>query len=201
MIVTRRRRKKRNWTPIAVTAAAVAAVATAFAWPPAHAAIAEGPLKPAWSIAGGAGARVARPLTFAAQQQHIADQQRELNRLNASLEADRKARDAKEARIAELQVAVARMQAQPKPTPVPAAPRQRASAPHGAAADAPEAVKRTAAYWASMDAEKAAAVAQRLPDDYVNRVFAQMPPDAVADIMNALPARNAARLAAVASAR
>jgi len=63
-------------------------------------------------------------------------------------------------------------------------------------AGAAKEVKRAAAYWAAMDAEKAEAIAQRLPDGYVNRVFAQMSPDAVADIMNALPAKVAARLTA-----
>ncbi|MFN2462048.1 MAG: magnesium transporter MgtE N-terminal domain-containing protein [Candidatus Velthaea sp.] len=123
-----------------------------------------------------------------------------MNRLNASLESDRKTREEKETRIAELQSAVARLQAEPKPAPPAAAPRARASTAPGAAHDAADALKRTAAYWASMDAEKAAAVAQRLPDEYVNRVFAQMAPDAVADIMNALPAKVAAHLTAVSAA-
>jgi flagellar motility protein MotE (MotC chaperone) len=45
-----------------------------------------------------------------------------------------------------------------------------------------------------MDADKAAAIAKALPDDYVKRVFSQMPPDAVSDILSELPAKTAARL-------
>jgi len=55
-------------------------------------------------------------------------------------------------------------------------------------------VKRAAAYWAGMDADKAAAIVKVLPDAYVKLVFNQMPPDAVADIMSELPAKTAARL-------
>lgn len=202
MIVTRRRPRRLNLRALMLPLAAIVALAVALLWPPSHAIIVDGPLKPVWSTLGNA----AKPLTFAYQNQVIADRNREIKRLNDSLEADRKEKEAKETRIQALQQQVAHVQAQPKPTPLPARPKPQASAALGASAPAAAApvgddVKRTAQYWASMDAEKAAAIAQRLPDDYVNKVFAQMPPDSVGDIMNALPAKVAARLAANAGAQ
>jgi flagellar motility protein MotE (MotC chaperone) len=205
MIVTRRRPKKRSMLPILLPLFAIAALAGALYWPPSHNVIVNGPLKPVWNAASGLGGTLARPFSFATQQQHIADQNREARRLNSTLEADRKTQADKDARIAALQTQVTQLQAQPKATAVPPiVPKAKTAA--GAAgnpadtASAPENVKRTAAYWSSMDAEKAAAIVQRLPDDYVNQVFAQMPADSVADIMNTLPPKVAARLTAAASA-
>ena len=60
----------------------------------------------------------------------------------------------------------------------------------GASAD----IRRTGAYWASMEPENAAKLAQRLPTSYVARVFAQMSPNDVGAILDALPAAYAAKL-------
>jgi len=195
MIVTRRRTKRRSILPILLPLFAIGALAGALTWPPSHNVIVNGPLKPVWTIASAGGAAVSKPFGFVTQQQHIADQNREMRRLNASLESDRKAQESKDARITALQSQVTQLQAQPKPTLAPVVVRksQPASTEAGAESDA---VRRTAQYWASMDAEKAAAIVQRLPDSYVNRVFAQMPADSVADIMNTLPPKVAARLTA-----
>jgi flagellar motility protein MotE (MotC chaperone) len=202
MIVTRRRQKRRNLVPILLPLFAIAALAGALTWPPSHNVIVNGPLKPVWNIASVGVAAVSKPFNFVTQQQHIADQNREMRRLNSSLESDRKTQEAKDARISALQTQVTQLQAEPKPTTAPVVKPK--SQPTGAAAgtaqtdssSASDAVKRTAQYWASMDSEKAAAIVQRLPDDYVNRVFAQMPADSVADIMNTLPPKVAARLTA-----
>jgi flagellar motility protein MotE (MotC chaperone) len=206
MIVTRRRPKRRSILPILLPLFAIAALAGALYWPPSHNVIVNGPLKPVWNVASGIGGTVSRPFSFATQQQHIADQNREVRRLNSSLEANRKTQADKDARITALQTQVTQLQAAPKATvaplvvPKPKTVTGAAGNPAADAAGAPENVKRTAAYWSSMDAEKAAAIAQRLPDDYVNQVFAQMPADSVADIMNTLPPKVAARLTAAASA-
>ncbi|GAC1404092.1 MAG: hypothetical protein NVSMB64_06790 [Candidatus Velthaea sp.] len=203
MIVTRRRPKKRKWTALLLPLAALAALGVALAWPPSHNVIANGPLKPVWNVAAGVGAQAARPFSFAVQQQKIADKNRELRARDAAIENDRKAQEVKDARISALQSQVAQLQAQPKPTPARAFPKPAAStlgvAPAGA--PVPDDMKRTAQYWASMDAEKAAAIAQRLPDAYVNGVFTQMTPESVGDIMNALPAKVAARLTASSGAQ
>jgi flagellar motility protein MotE (MotC chaperone) len=45
-----------------------------------------------------------------------------------------------------------------------------------------------------MDPEKAAGLVQKLPTEYVARVFAQMSPDAVGPIMDALPPKTAAEI-------
>jgi len=203
MIVTRRRPKRRNYGRIVLPVLALAALAGALYWPPSHNVIFNGPLKPVWTFLGAAGSQAAKPLTFAAQQQQIADQNRKLRDDAAIREADRKDKEAKDAQIAALRSQVVQLQASDKATPLPAPVAKPTAAAAdlglgGSAAAVPDDIRRTAAYWSSMDAEKAAAIAQRLPDDYVNRVFAQMAPDSVADIMNALPAKVAARLAAAA---
>ncbi len=56
---------------------------------------------------------------------------------------------------------------------------------------------QTAAYWASMEAENAAAVAQKLDPSETARIFLAMKPDQVAEIMNALPADYNVKLQAV----
>jgi len=200
MIVTRRRPKRRNYGKIVLPVLALLALAGALYWPPSHRAIFEGPLKPVWGLLGAAGNQAAKPLTFAAQQQQIADQNRKLRDAAALREADRKDKEEKDAQIAALRSQVVQLQntekATPEPTPVAKPTAAAADLGVAGAAAVPDDIRRTAAYWSSMDADKAAAIAQKLPDDYVNRVFAQMSPDSVADIMNALPAATAARLAA-----
>jgi flagellar motility protein MotE (MotC chaperone) len=201
MIVTRRRPKRRNYGKIILPVLALLALAGALYWPPSHNVIVNGPLKPVWNVLGAAGGRAAKPLTFAAQQQQIADQNRKLRDDAALRESDRKDKEAKDAQIAALRTQVAQLQSSEKATPLPAPvvkPTAAADLGLGAANPVPDDIRRTAAYWSSMDAEKAAAIAEKLPDDYVNRVFAQMSPDSVGDIMDALPPATAARLAAAA---
>jgi hypothetical protein len=201
MIVTRRRPKRRNYGKFILPVVALLALAGALYWPPSHNVIFNGPLKPVWNVLGAVGGQAAKPLTFAAQQQQIADQNRKLRDDAALREADRKDKEAKDAQIAALRSQVVQLQSSDKATPAPAAPVAKPTAAAadlgvGGAAAVPDDIRRTAAYWSSMDAEKAAAIAEKLPDDYVNRVFAQMSPDSVADIMDALPTKVAARLAA-----
>jgi flagellar motility protein MotE (MotC chaperone) len=49
-----------------------------------------------------------------------------------------------------------------------------------------------------MDPDRAAAIVQKLPEQYVAQVFAVMPSDQVGEIMNVLPPQVSARLAQVA---
>ena len=201
MIVTRRRPKRRNFGKIILPVLALLALAGALYWPPSHNVIVNGPLKPVWGVLGAAGGQAAKPLTFAAQQQRIADQNRKLRDDAALRESDRKDKEAKDAQIAALRTQVVQLQSSEKATPLPAPvvkPTAAADLGLGAANPVPDDIRRTAAYWSSMDAEQAAAIAEKLPDDYVNRVFAQMSPDSVGDIMDALPPATAARLAAAA---
>lgn len=62
------------------------------------------------------------------------------------------------------------------------------------AANATPDMKRTAEYWASMDPENAAKVAQRLPPAYVARILALMPADAAGTLLDNLPPTFAAKL-------
>lgn len=103
MIVTRRRPKKRNLAPILLPLAAIAALALALAWPPSHKVIVDGPLRPLWNVTGSVTTQVSRPFSFAAQQQQIADKNRDLRARDAALETNRKAQEAKDARISALQ--------------------------------------------------------------------------------------------------
>jgi flagellar motility protein MotE (MotC chaperone) len=205
MIVTRRRRQRRNLTPVILPLVAIAALVFALNWPPSRNVIFNGPLKPAATFLGNVGSAIAKPFSFAYQQDQITQRNREIQRLNGTLEGDRKTAEDKDQKIAALQQQITQLQAVPSATPAPPRPQPSSALAGGsglamaAAAPVPDDIKRTAAYWASMDAEKAAAIAQRLPDAYVNAVFAQMTPDTVGDIMNALPPKIAARLASQAS--
>lgn len=173
-------KKKFNLVLLLVPVAVIAALVLAFALPPTHALIVNGPLKPMFTKLGMAGASsVHAP----------ADPAADVKRLGDELESARKTEAAKDARIAQLQSEVSAAQAPPpdaSPTPL-AKPSPTA---------VPASIKRVAAYWAEMDAEKAAAIAARLPDVYVKDIFGQMPADAVAEIMNAMPAKAAAKLMA-----
>ena len=198
MIVTRKRRRRSHAGRWLIPLAVLAVLAAVLAWPPSQRVIANGPLAPVWNAGANAGNVLVRPLTFAAQQQTIADRNRELRETNARLEQQRQAKADADARAQHLQQQVTALENQPQPTAIPA-PRPvatpatgLAAAPGGAASAAGD--KRLAATWAAMEPEKAAAVAQRLPDDVVTRVLAQMDADSAGAIMNALPASAAARI-------
>lgn len=198
MIVTRQRKRRRGLGRFIAPVVVLAVLALVLAWPPAHHVVADGPLAPAWNAGAQGVAVVARPLTFAAQQQVITDKNRAIRELDGRLETQRQAKLAAEARIARLQHQIDAAAAEPVPTPVPAP--VRTAAPAGAdfaaapGAQAADGLKRLAATWAAMEPEKAAAVVQRLPDDQVTRVLALMDADAAAGILNALPPAVAARI-------
>jgi hypothetical protein len=211
VIVTRKRQRRSNPARWLVPFFVLAVLAAVLSWPPAQRVIANGPLRPAWNAGAGAGSVIARPLTFAGQQQTIADRNRELRDLNDRLEKQRLAKADADARAQKLQQQVAALANQPQetavlaPRPVATAAAGFAAASGGAAASgaatasgaaaAPTAdEKRLAATWAAMEPEKAAAVVQRLPDDEVTRVLGQMDADSAGAIMNALPANVAARI-------
>jgi hypothetical protein len=169
-----------NWVFVLIPVARVAAAVLAFALPPTHAILANGPLKPLFARFGHA----PKAGSAAALALKTPDPAADVKRLNDTVAADRKDAAAKDTQITQLQSQVTSLQAQPTATP----------AVTSTPAAVPDDVKRAAAYWAGMDADKAAAIVKVLPDAYVKLVFNQMPPDAVADIMSELPAKTAARL-------
>jgi flagellar motility protein MotE (MotC chaperone) len=203
VIVTRHRKARPHPARILVPLGALAVIVAAFAWPPSHRAIANGPLAPVWSATASTGGVIARPLTFAGQQQTITDRNREIRDLDAQLERAREAKAEAEARLQRLQQQLTALANQPpRETPAPA-PRATtapgigggiASAGSSSAAAAHADDRRLAATWAAMEPEKAAAIVQRLPEDAVTRVLAQMDADSAGAIMNALPASAAARI-------
>ena len=203
MIVTRRRERKLNLRPLLLPVIAIAALAVALIWPPSHKVIVDGPLAPVWSNL----AQLGRPFAFAYQNQVIADRNREIKSLNDRLEGDRKTVAERDSKIGALQDTLKRVQNAPSAA-TPAPTIAKAARTTGAAAAStlgggtsqtvpqPDDVGRVAAYWGGMEADKAAAIVQRLPEDYVVRVFNKMSPDQVGEILAALPAAVAARLSA-----
>jgi len=179
---------------------ALVVLAAALLWPPSQRVIANGPLQPVWSATANAGSRIARPLSFAGQQQTITERNREIRDLEAKLELQRQAKVAAETRTQQLQQQLAAAANQPREAPAPArrviapaAPGVTATTGNSATPAGADA-RRLAATWAAMEPEKAAAIVQRMPDDAVTRVLAQMDADSAGAIMNALPATAAARI-------
>jgi flagellar motility protein MotE (MotC chaperone) len=204
VIVTRKRQRRSHPARWLVPLLVLAVLAAVLSWPPAQRAVAGGPLAPVWNAGAHAGTVAFRPLTFAGQQQTIADRNRELRDLNDRLEQQRQAKADAEGRAQKLQQQVTALANQPVETAAPA-PRPAATAAAGGFAAAPSAgassataptpeEKRLAATWAAMEPEKAAAVVQRLPDDEVTRVLVQMDADSAGAIMDALPVNVAARI-------
>jgi hypothetical protein len=200
MIVTRQRKKKQSSLPILLPIAAIAMLAIALTWPPSRNFITNGPLKPVATVFDGIWGTVSKPLSFAYQQQQITDRNTQIKDLNDKLESDRKAQADKDAQVAQLQKQITAISNEPEAaTPAPAVPlnvQQPGAAPGTAGAPAPapasEAIHRAAQQWSAMDPEKAASLVQKLPTGYVSTVFAQMSPDSVGPIMDALPSKVAA---------
>lgn len=213
MIVTRQRRKPFPYKRLILPLFAVGLVVVALLWPPSRNVITAGPMKPAWESAGSAMDKVAAPFHFAAQNDVITDRNRQIAALQSQLTAAQNGTQGKDKQIAALQQQIDQLQEQAaaaRTTPSKTAPRPAVSAgaftmaaqssqsnpvvsgdlSAGATAD----MRRTAQYWASMDPENAAKIAQRLPPSYVARVFALMQPDAVGAVLDALPANFAAKL-------
>lgn len=197
MIVTRQRKQKKSSLPILLPLAAIAMLVVAVTWPPSRNFITNGPLKPVATVFDTIWGTISRPLTFAYQQQQITDRNEQIKELNDKLEADRKVAADKDAQLQALQKQIADAAAQPEATATPAAvaaPAQAAGGAPGAmaAAPVPDAVRLSAQQWSSMDPGKAAALVQKLPAAFVSSVFAQMSPDSVGPIMDALPPKVAA---------
>lgn len=200
MIVTRQRKQKKSSLPILLPIAAIAMLVIALTWPPSRNFITNGPLKPVATVFDTVWGTLSRPLTFAYQQQQITDRNQQIKQLNDQLESDRKAAADQTAQIQQLQKQIADLNNQPEPTPAAAAVVPPAAAAGGAAGPAAagaanpvsDQIRLAAQQWSAMDPGKAAALVQKLPAAYVSSVFAQMSPDSVGPIMDALPAKVAA---------
>ncbi|HTA39509.1 MAG TPA: hypothetical protein VK760_10545 [Candidatus Acidoferrales bacterium] len=216
MIVTRQRRKPFPFKRLILPLIAIALVVFAFIWPPSRNVILNGPAAPAARAVGGAYDNAAAPFHFAAQNQVITDRNRQIEALQTQLtQAQSEAAD-KAKQIASLQQQIGQLQSQAASTrsaasPIPA--RGASGLPAGASSGtfssdtaqggyvagdlssgATADIRRTGAYWSSMEPENAAKLAQKLPTSYVARVFAQMSPNDVGAILDALPPAYAAKL-------
>jgi len=213
MIATRERRRRLNLRKLLLPVVAIGALGFALFWPPSQRAISgfvvNGPLAPVWRIVGTVVTPLVGPLHFAAQEQVIADRNKQIEILGGQLEDQRRQVAARDQQITSLQNQVKQAQAAAAAaaanTPAPVLQK---SAPANAAAGAgapPVAVsasddpKRTAAVWAAMEPEAAAAVAQKLPPAYTAKVLALMSPDAAGALLGALPPDYAARVSQGAS--
>jgi flagellar motility protein MotE (MotC chaperone) len=217
VIVTRQRRKPFPYKRLLLPLIAIALVVVAFIWPPSRNVILNGPAAPAARAVGNAYGNASQPFHFAAQNQVITDRNRQIEALQTQLtQAQSEAAD-KAKQVASLQQQIDQLQTQAassrsaaSPNPArPAAGAATAGAPGGTfssstaqggyvagdlSAGASADIRRTGAYWSSMEPENAAKLAQRLPTSYVARVFAQMSPNDVGAILDALPAAYAAKL-------
>ena len=218
MIVTRQRRKPFPWKRFLLPVVAIALVVFAFVWPPSRNVILNGPAAPAARMMGNAVDTIAQPFHFAAQNDVITDRNRQIQALQTQLTTAQSDAADKAKQISALQQQLSDLQAQAvaarSQSPAPARPAAGANAPAGApsagtfgsataqggyvagdlSAGATADIRRTGAYWASMEPENAAKIAQHLPTPWVARVFAQMSPNDVGAILDALPADYAAKL-------
>jgi len=212
MIVTRQRPKKKfNPRKLILPLVAILALGFALWWPPSQKRITgfvtNGPLNPIVARIGAFFTPYLAPLHFAAQEQVIADRNRQIEGLGGEIESQRKDMASKDAQIAALQFQIKQMQsaaakaaeASPSPAPrvVSANGEAPAAAPTSSTTDDP---KHAAAVWATMDPEQAAAVAQKLPADYTAKVLALMSNDAAGQLLGALPPDYAAKVSQVSSA-
>jgi flagellar motility protein MotE (MotC chaperone) len=175
------KKKGPNIVLILVPVAIAAALVLAFTLPPTHALIVKSPLRP---LLAKVGLLPKDEALAAGKATPVSDPAADVKRLSNELDASKSDAAAKDALIAQLQSQLKAAAASPSPSPSPKATPSTVS----------DDVKRVATYWESMDADKAAEIAGRLPDAYVKLVFSQMPADAVGDIMAALPTKTVARL-------
>jgi len=210
MIVTRQRPKKKfNPRKLILPVVAILALGFALWWPPSQKRITgfvtNGPLNPIVARIGAFFTPYLAPLHFAAQEQVIADRNRQIEALGGQIEDERKVEASKDAQISALQFQIKQMQSAAakaaEATPTPAARvanlangEQPAPAPTAATTDDP---KHAAVVWATMDPEQAAAVAQKLPADYTAKVLALMSSDAAGALLGALPPDYAAKVSQV----
>jgi hypothetical protein len=205
MIVTRQRPKQRQVHKILLPVIAVLLLVAALVLPPSRNLIFNGPLAPLWRIGASAMANVAKPFHFAAMNNEITARDKIIAGLRTQITADKAQLSDRDKTISSLQSQVNQIMQQSaadkQKTIAKAPPVSSDSGALGAsaggsdlAANATPDMRRTANYWASMDAESAAKLVQREPIPYTARIFALMPADAVGQILNSLPAPYAAAL-------
>jgi flagellar motility protein MotE (MotC chaperone) len=184
--------------------------------PVTHALIFDGPLKPVWKQTDGFEKKFIAPTVDPIfSPLAMLNMSRKLNARNGEIIALKKelAQAKLDAQAAQKNAVQLQKKIQAKAvTPAVAAAGGAAGANTQAASAAPSAASsaapmvqitpspdevQTAAYWGSMEAENAAAIAQKLDPVETARIFLAMKPDQVAEIMNVLPAAYNVKLQAV----
>jgi hypothetical protein len=172
--------------------------------PVTHRFIFDGPLKPVWRQVGGFEKKFLAPtLDPIFTPVAVLNLTRKLNVSEREIITLKKELLTARAQTASIRLAASRKQARAR-TAAAAVVMPAAVAPAASGTSMPlvqvtpspdEAM--TAAYWSSMEAENAAAVAQKLDPVETARIFLAMKPDQVAEIMNVLPASYNVKLQSV----
>ncbi len=191
MIVTRRRRKPFPWKRVLIPSVIIALLVAALWWTPSRTWIVDRPVfKP-----------IAKLFDPVAQQQTIKSQDAQLSELQQRLAAANSQIADRDKETSKLQTQLNDAQQQAavtsvplKQKPLPQASAQPTAAANDLSAQGTPDMRRTAQVWGAMDSEAAAKIVQKLPTDYVARVFALMSPDSVGAILENLPPAYAARL-------
>lgn len=198
MIVTRQRKKKFPWKKVLLPGTALALLVAALWWTPSRTWIATGPLSPVWKATSPVWKPIAAPFNVAGQMQTISSQNGQIAALQKQLADVQSQVTDRDKQISQLQTQLNGAQEEAAKAGAAKIPRpvaQSTAAPMGdLSTQATADMRRTAAVWSSMDAESAAKIVQKLPQDYVARIFALMSPDAVGAILENLPATYAAKL-------
>ncbi len=203
MIVTRQRRKPFPWKRFVLPVTAIALVMFAFAWEPSRNVIANGRMAPVWRASESAYGALAKPFSFAAQNELLTQKNSQIAALQKQIGDVQTQMTAKDKKIADLTAQTQQEQlravtAKPVTQPVSAPVAGEVSTSQTSGSDlaggASPDMRRTAAFWGNMEPENAAKVIQELPVPYAARVMALMSPDAVGAILDALPPAYAAKL-------
>jgi|SRR5579884_310947 len=190
MIVTRRRKKKFPWKRAFTILAVIGLIAGAFWSTPSRTWIAATP--PAKSIVQ-LFDPVGKQQQITAQSAQIASLQQRISSMQSQIADRDKQISQLQTQVNDAQQQAAVADAAPKSKPSPQASNAPLVTSDLSSQGTPD-MRRTAQVWGAMDSEAAAKVVQRLPSDYVVRIFALMPPDSVGAILENLPASYAARL-------
>lgn len=197
MIATRRRPFRIPFMAILKTLIFFAVIYVLVRVPVTHKLIFDGPLKPMWTQVGSLEEKfvapwfdpIVEPFSAVNLTRKLADRNKEIIALKKQVRGDAYKQKLSMQQIRVLKAKHAVKAGAAAAAAVAQSPARAASgaAPMVQITPSPDETQ-TAAYWGSMEAENAAAIAQKLDPTQTARIFLAMKPDQVAEIMNVLPA-------------